>query len=160
MRILQLVLLVTPFFPLPCAAQESCPWLNAATAGGVLGGAVTAAITHPGKNKADTTCDFVRKESVEGELRIEVETMTEPKTQFASLAAKCGPARIPLKAIGNEAAACTLDAKNERISEQVVGRVRDQAFIIRITTNDRAATRSSVREKARSVAEQVAGILF
>jgi hypothetical protein len=160
MRILQLVLLFAAFFSLLCAGQESCPWLNAATAGGVLGGAVSAAITHSGKNRADITCDFVRKESVEGELRIEVETMSEPKTQFASLAAQCGPTRTPLKAIGNEAAVCTLDAKNGRRSEQVIGRVRDQAFIICITTNDRAATQSSVREKARSVAEQVAGTLF
>ncbi len=159
MRTLQVVLLVAAAFPVVCAAQESCPWLNAATAGGVLDGPVTAAITHSGKNKADTTCDFVRKESIKAELRIEVETMTEPKTQFASFAAQCGP-RIPLKAIGNEAAVCTFNAKKGRLSEQVVGRVRDQAFIIRVTTNDPAAERSSVREKARSVAEQVAGNLF
>jgi hypothetical protein len=54
---------------------------------------------------------------------------------------------VPLKAIGSEALACRGEA-----GEQVVGRVRDRAFLVRITTND--------REKVRKVAEMVAGSMF
>jgi hypothetical protein len=45
-------------------------------------------------------------------------------------------------------------------AERVVGRVRDRAFVVRISTNDRSAQSGALREKARKVAEQVAGILF
>jgi len=54
---------------------------------------------------------------------------------------------VPLKAIGSEALACRGEA-----GEQVVGRVRDRAFLVRITAND--------REKVRKVAEMVAGSMF
>jgi len=54
---------------------------------------------------------------------------------------------VPLKAIGTEALACRGET-----GEQVVGRVRDRAFLVRITTND--------REKVRKVAEMVAGSMF
>jgi hypothetical protein len=41
-----------------------------------------------------------------------------------------------------------------------VGRVRDRVFLIRIGTNDRSAQPAELRDKARKIAEQVAGILF
>jgi hypothetical protein len=62
---------------------------------------------------------------------------------------------VPLKAIGNEALACSDDH-----AELVVGRVRDRAFLVRLGTNDHSTQPSALREKARRVAEQVAGILF
>jgi hypothetical protein len=42
----------------------------------------------------------------------------------------------------------------------VVGRVRNRAFIVLLSTSDSSMTQSSLREKARRVAEQVAGNLF
>jgi hypothetical protein len=65
-----------------------------------------------------------------------------------------------VKAVGNEAVACTADEKPGWLAEQVVGRVRDQAFLVRVGSNDRAAAPKDLREKARGVAEQVAGYLF
>ena len=105
----------------------SCPWLNQATAAGVLGGTVTQA-----------GCTFAR-----GSVELRIEAAKD----FESYAATCRSEPVPLKAIGSEALACRGEA-----GEQVVGRVRDRAFLVRITTND--------REKVRKVAEMVAGSMF
>jgi hypothetical protein len=129
-------------------AAEICPWLNAATAGGVLGGAVTDVTVKLTEGSADGSCEFVRHDSPRAAvLRIEVETLRDPAKDFAAFAARCHAAGTPLKAIGNEAIACT-----DESAQIVVGRVRDRAFVLRITTGG--------REKARQIAEQVAGILF
>ncbi len=130
-------------FCLPVLAEDRCTWLNAATAAGVLGGAVQTTLA-PG------VCEFVRQET---SLRIEVGATNAPHAQ-------CGPSGEQLKAIGNEAQACAYQGKPGWIAEQVVGRVRDQAFLVRISTKDPSAAPKILREKARKVAEQVAGILF
>jgi hypothetical protein len=128
---------------LPALAEDRCTWLNAATAAAVLGGEVRLTIT-PG------SCEFVHQET---SLRIEVATTNAPH-------AKCGSPAEQLRAIGNEAQACAYLGKPGWIAEQVVGRVRDQAFLVRISTKDQSAAPKILREKARKVAEQVAGILF
>jgi hypothetical protein len=130
-------------FCLPALAEDRCTWLNAATAAGVLGGEVHMTVT-PG------SCEFVHQETA---LRIEVGATNAPHTQ-------CGSGAEQLKAIGNEAQACAYQAKPGWIAEQVVGRVRDQAFLVRISTKDQTAAPKILREKVRKVAEQVAGILF
>jgi hypothetical protein len=142
-------------FSLSCVAAEICPWLNAATAGGFLGGPVAMTVTRA-KTGDDATCEFIRHDgSLALELRIEVETMPSPAKDFATYAARCHSAAVPLKAIGNEALSC----KDEG-AELVVGRVRDRAFLVRISTSDRSAQPSALRDQARKVAEQVAGFLF
>jgi hypothetical protein len=93
-------------------------------------------------------------------LRIEVETITGASNSFASYLARCGPHAAPLKAIGNEAVACGFDGKKKQVSEQVVSRVRGRAFTVRITSNSDSLDRDMLRDKARNVAEQVAGFLF
>ncbi len=139
--------------PILCRAEESCPWLNAGTAAGILDGPVALTVTHPNNDKDAASCNFVRqKDSLTFNLFIEVETMRSPKTQ-------CGVNATPVHAIGNEAFACSL-GKQGQLSEQIVGRVRDRAFLIRLTTNDPSAAQSSYRDKVRKVAEQVAGALF
>ena len=137
-------------------AAEICPWLNTATAGGFLGGPVTSFTVKHAQMGADASCDFVRRNgaAVSG-LRIEVETMHSPAKDFTAYAARCHAPSVPLRAIGNEAVACT-----DNGAELVVGRVRDRAFVVRITTNDRALRPGALRDKARQAAEQVAGILF
>ena len=67
------------------------------------------------------SCEFVRQET---SLRIEVRASSAPHAQ-------CGSGAEALKAIGNEAQACTYQAKSGWMAEQVVGRVRDQAFLVR-----------------------------
>ncbi len=140
MRCLFLVFLIA----VTCRGEDVCPWLNNATAAGVLGGQVTL-------RKIADVCIFT---STFSQLGIDVHTASLPYKLV------CGPNSTPLKAIGNEAIACSPEEKNGKISEQVAGRVRDRAFVVRITSTDRSIPRSAFREKVRSVAEQVAGALF
>jgi hypothetical protein len=143
-------------------AAETCPWLNAATAGGVLGSAVIVNVTHENANWDDAACHFIREQgAVSSELRIEVETMDTPRSEYASHAAQCNSRAESLKAIGNEAVVCSPDdGKSGRRSAQVVGRVRNRIFTILVGTTDSSMTPDLLREKARAVAEQVAGNLF
>lgn len=124
------------------AAESRCPWLNTATAGGVLGGPVEVSVT-------STSCEFSRAGAV---LRIEVTAASAPAVQ-------CGPGAEELKGIGNQAFACEYKGKPGWSAEQVVGTVRDRAFVVRISTVGRAMA-NSWREKTLKIAAQVAGILF
>lgn len=141
MKLLATILAVA--FCLPALAEDRCAWLNAATAAGVLGGEVQLTVT-PGR------CEFVRRET---SLRIEVGAISAPHPQ-------CRSGSEQLKAIGNQAQACAYQREPGWIAEQVVGQVRDQAFLVRISTKDQSAAPKILREKARKIAEQVAGILF
>jgi hypothetical protein len=155
------VLFLTLSFCMPatCAANENCPWLNAATAAGALKGSVTFTVTHSNEDKQEATCEFIHKEGeVLTSLRIEVDTMKDPDREFASYRAKCQRDATPLRAIGNEALVCNLRKKNE-LSEQVVSRVRERAFVVSVSSNI-PADAGELREKAQKIAEQVAGFLF
>jgi hypothetical protein len=161
------LLLFLMFFSLPLCfprishAKQNCPWLNEATASGFLDGNVTSRVTHSGSTNDDANCDFtLRAGSATIVLRIEVATMTARQADFASYLARCGAHSAPLKAIGNEAVACGFSGKKKEVSEQVVGRVRNRAFTVRITSNSGLSDRTVLREKAQKVAEQVAGFLF
>lgn len=129
-----------------CRGQESCPWINAGTASGILGGPVKSTFKQSKKSKGDGLCEFVRHDSRRAYIKVQVET-----GHFASLAASCHGNHVPLKAIGNEAIAC---AEPGHQLERVVGRVRDRTFVILI------AGGNATFENARAVAEQVSGILF
>ncbi len=185
----RIVIIALVSFPLLCRAEQNCLWLNAATAGGILGGAVTVTVSdanpHPpniqpanaksgagpmsanpsgasygGNSLDDSDCAFDRQPPSTGKLHIRVRTMSEPAKAFVSYTARCGKRGAPLKAIGNEATACDLHEKGGRLSEQVVGRVRDRLFIIDLRIDDASMTQSVLREKARTAAEIVAGNLF
>ena len=115
-------------------AESACSWLNAATAGGVLGGPVTTSV------KAGV-CEFAR-----GEFRLRIEVRKKP----AVLSAKCASKATPLRGIGNEAVACSAGS-----AEMVIGRVRDQRFLVSLRLGN-----ASAGERVRKVAEEVAGSLF
>ena len=135
-------LMIAAFLPAIAVAQARCPWLNAATAGGVLGGTVEMTVTQ-------TSCEFVRQGMV---LRIEVTPASAP-------AAHCRPDAEPINVIGNHSVACQYQGNPRWVAEQVLGTVRDRFFVVRVSTSDRSMAKT-LREKARKVAEQVAGILF
>ena len=146
-------------------AKDSCPWINEATASGALDGAVTVIVTRPemSKDTDDATCVFMRQNGSTGiELRIEVETLHGAPGAYAAYAERCGPDGVPLRAIGNEAVKCSYTDKKRKkwVSEEVVGRVRDHAFTVRISSSAGIPDRNVLREKARKMAEQVAGFLF
>jgi hypothetical protein len=146
-------------------AKDSCPWINEATASGVLDGAVTATVTHPemSKDPDEATCVFLHQSGATGiELRIEVETLHAVPGAYAAYAEKCGTDGTPLRAIGNEAVTCSYTDKKRKkwMSEQVVGRVREHAFTVRVSSSAASPDRNVLREKARKMAEQLAGFLF
>jgi hypothetical protein len=140
-------------------SAENCPYLNAATAGGLLGGNVIMAVTHPAAS--DTTCKFALN-AEHARLEIAVHTMTTIDDEFKHILAQCGGTPTPLKAIGNEAFECTRNDEAGEVAEQIVGRVRERAFILSWTMpgSKRAQYQDQIQPRIRNVAEQVAGSLF
>ena len=179
-----LALMITGWMivPVECSAEVRCPWLNAATASGVLGGDVQMTVTAPvdpgaGKgvgtamypdqvrmDRFDVSCDFSRKvDSGVSSLRIVVKTMSDPTKDFGMFLALCGGTKVALKAIGNEAVQCVMKSNSGLAPEQVIARVRDRAFVLTISreaVNAVVAQGDELSDDARNVAEQVAGSLF
>jgi hypothetical protein len=143
------------------AASQPCPWLNAATAAGILEGPVTVSVTYFDQDNIDAACEFTHKaDHTVRTLRIEVDTMKDLTHDFPQYLAKCGPDAKSLRAIGNEAVVCSVPGKSKQVAEQVVSRVRDRAFVVDVLSNGSASERDLMRDKARKIAEQVAGFLF
>jgi hypothetical protein len=159
---LLLLLGLAMLMPAVCHAQATCPWINAATAQGTVGGAVTATVKI--SEHGFGICNFSRQQkAVVHELRISVNSMTDVPKQFPIYLAQCPPKSTPLPTIGNEAVMCSIQGKGDEYVEMVVGRVRDRAFVVSVSSsiqNDPSMTPEMRRERASLVAEQVAGILF
>ena len=159
---LLLLLGLAMLMPTVCHAQATCPWINAATAQGIVGGAVTATVKI--SEHGFGICNFSRQQKAAvHELRISVNSMTDVPKQFPIYLAQCPPKSAPLPAIGNEAVMCSIQGKENKYAESVVGRVRNQAFVVSVSSSiqdDRSMTQEMRREKTNLIAEQVAGILF
>ena len=159
--IVLVAILVGAFFsPTLLLSEVQCPWLNAATAAGVLGGNVQAS-TLPLTLQGDTTCDFKRAEHL-AVLTITVHTMALPSKDFSTYLAQCAGTAVRLRGIGNEAIQC-VSSSSSNGGEQIIGRVRERAFIIdlkRGPTKQSTTNQSVLSDEARNIAEQVAGALF
>jgi hypothetical protein len=143
--------------------SENCAWLNAATAGGLLGGEVTMKVAYT--TAADTTCEFtVKGTSPSSSLQITVHTMTSVSQDFPAYRSQCGESNSALRGVGNEAVECTLMSEPGEMTEQIIGRVRERVFVLKwkMALNGDLTTqaKTDMREKIRNVAEQVAGSLF
>jgi len=143
-----------------------CAWLNNATASGVLNGPVTLELeTAPAPDQADRAiCVFTNAKSAKdySALRIVVQPLKDVDKAVASHESLCTSPAAAIKAIGNEAIGCAADVGYSR-GEQVIGRVRDRLFIVTVSSTiaqDPAMTRQLLRDKAKMIAEQVAGALF
>jgi hypothetical protein len=163
MRISQTFLLaLSVVMPTLCHAQAKCPWINEATARGVLGGDVTLAAKV--NDRGEGFCEYSRQQgAVVRQLRIAVNIMTDIPKQFPTYLAQCPPKSNPLRAIGNEAVTCSTEGKGHTSAEVVVGRVREQAFVVSLSSSlqdDPSMTQEMRRQKVNLVAEEVAGILF
>lgn len=134
-------------------AEQVCPWLNSATAAGVLGGTVTSTVAQ------SRICEFIRKGPVTYTLRIEVVTMAHLPSDFTSWLAQCGPKFTPVRGIGNQAVACDI-AEDPEVSAQILSRVRERAFLVRVSAKKASTQLQTLCEQARSVADQVSGNLF
>jgi hypothetical protein len=163
MRI-SLLLLVGMAIVMPsvCLAQVKCPWINEATARGILGGDVT--LTAKVNDRSEGVCEFSRQQGAAvRQLVVSVNVMTDISKQFRTYLAQCPPKSDPIRAIGNEAVTCTSRGKGHSSAEIVVGRVRDQAFVVSLSSSvgdDPSMTQEMRRQKVNLVAEQIAGILF
>ena len=161
-------------------AQAKCPWLNAATAAGVLGGDVQMAVSTPVEpgpvkgvgtamysdqvrmDRFDVACEFTRKvDAGTDTLSITVKTMSDQAKEFPSFIARCSGPTVPLRGIGNEAVQCVMKNTSGTAQQQVIARVRDRAFVLTIS---RPATEvvagDALRDDTRNTAEQIAGSIF
>lgn len=148
--------------PVVSRADARCPWLNAATAGWVLGGEVQMSVT-PLTPQGDATCEFSRGLAATAfTLSIAVHTMDVPSRDFASYLSQCDGTRLPLKAIGNEAIQCVPKNGSGGDEEQIIGRVRERVFVLTIHRSGvpPATLKDGLREDTRNIAGQVAGSLF
>src|SRR5271156_211432 len=102
--------------PTVCHGQAKCPWINEATARGILGGAVT--LTAKVSDHGDGVCEFSRQQgALVHQLRVSVDIMTDIPKQFPTYLAQCPPKSVPLRAIGNEAVMCSMQSKPDQSVE-------------------------------------------
>lgn len=144
-------------------ADSSCPWINKATALGILDinqrshGAITSDVSA-------TDCSF-RYQGGEGlrTLRVSVEQAEDKKSSVKAPQMTCHSGGTPLPSIGNDAILCDPKKRGRLYEEQIIGGVRDFIFTIQITMpveNNSLSTRTMLEEKVKLAAEQVAGNLF
>jgi hypothetical protein len=149
--------------PMPGFAANNCPWMNEATAWGLLGADGVGAFTQ-GSPGQPAVCTFNSEtQGVRRALRITVEVTPEARSLVALAAQECTAGAAPLRAIGNEAFVCIADVRKGMASVRALGRVRDQYFTIIIAStqrNDPVLTPDALKSKIYTAAEQVSGNLF
>lgn len=149
--------------PVRAHAKNNCPWLNEATASGLLGGDATGDFTEATTGQP-SVCTFTQQaDGVTRTLRLTVEVATDPQARLTAVVQSCGADAAPLKAIGNSATVCSADERKGPLGERVVGRVRDQVFTITLKTTlkgDPTMTRDMLKAHIYTAAEQIAGNLF
>ncbi|MBW4039559.1 MAG: hypothetical protein HIU91_11925 [Acidobacteria bacterium] len=147
-----------------CGAQSTCPWLNAATASGVLAGPATVEVNNTGAGTGSCVFRLLNGAS-DDTLRIAVtkaDHAEDPGGDMKPYESGCTSPKASLRAIGNEAVLCASNKGLAR-SELVVGRVRANIFTVDINTgtgNGSQATRDVLAAKVEEIARQVAGALF
>lgn len=150
-----LLALIGSCLPVLSFAQETCPWLDTATAAGILGGAVSTAVMDSKANSDETTCTFIREEdAARQQILIRVRRITGGKTL-----SRCR-SEVPLRGIGNEAFACESKRRGKALAEQIVGRVRDRAFLVQASARGSSIKPEVLRGQAQRAAGQVSGNLF
>lgn len=146
-----------------CEAKNDCPWINEATAGGLLGGDAVGDFKAPSQGQP-AVCTFIAKDdSATRTLTISVLTTPDFSAELQSAMRACGTDSTAIQAIGNQASVCTQDNRKGGLGELVVGRVRDQVFTILLGSSlkgDLILTRRELRSRIYTAAEQVAGNLF
>lgn len=156
-----LLLIVFVMAPAMSHAEVSCPWLNRATAAGVLNGSVS--LTAQGVATSGDVCLFQsQKETTVYRLQIEVHEIGSSAKDGMPTRARCLSQAISLKGLGNEATMCAVNFRSFH-GEQVIGRVRDKEFIIHLGSSikkDPAMTSEMLQVKVKDIAQQVAGSLF
>lgn len=149
--------------PAASRASNNCPWMNEATASGLLGGDAMGEFTPAAAGQAAVCLFTYDSPGAKRILRIMVETSADAHERVTAAAETCGRDADALKAIGNEAVECAADERKGGMGESAVGRVRDQVFTIAIGSSlksDPILPRDALKARIRTAAEQVAGNLF
>jgi hypothetical protein len=130
----------------------ACPWLTQGTAAQTLGGDVSVVLNV--SDSGEGSCKFSREQGPPDTLEIVVKKADLPG---------CPADSIMLRAIGNEAMMCRHAGANGEVVQMVSSRVRDQHFLVTITSHghEKVAKVSDPQdEPVARVSEQVAGSLF
>ncbi len=144
-------------------AENNCPWMNEATASDIVG--VNVVGTYAAGLDKSARCTFAEESGQTGRtLQVIVENASDAHADYLlSLRTFCAIAKEPLMAVGNEAATCSILHRKTVTGERALGRVRNQVFIISLSTsirNDPILTPGMLAMKIVTAAEQVAGNLF
>ena len=142
-----------------CRAETGCPWLNRATAAGVLRGPVSLEVSNGAE--AGGVCIFRRQETASS-LKIVVHGAAAAAGSALPFRSQCTSSIASLRGIGNEAVLCAVGSRKVR-GEQVIGRVRDRLFVVDLRMKREAGQppgRESLQGEAERISEQVAGALF
>lgn len=145
----------------PSGVPKRCPWLNEATASGVLNGPVTRALEQPSIHETVCLFRYENRKTVYS-LRIEVSVGQDTNAGLKIEQSDCTGTAIPVRAIGNQAMQCDVDRRTSH-GNALIGRVRNAVFRVGISTslrNDPAMPRDVLEQKARDIGEAVAGSLF
>ncbi len=149
--------------PRMAMAANNCPWLNEATASGLLGGDATGEFTDAAAEQP-AACTFTQKNAAGVRvLTIVVQIVNDAHSRVERLAHDCGMAAAPMAAIGNEALVCPVDDRRGATSQRVIGRVRNQVFMISLSTTlrgDPVLSRDELRARIGTAAEQISANLF
>ncbi len=140
--------------PASLALAADCPWLNTATASGLLGGA--AVLHYDGASDAESgVCDFMREagKTVVADLRIEINAGHASHASLVADPRLRDARKKELRGMGNEAWSVPASGGGE----WVIGRVRGTAFAIRARTgtDEKAAEAAALK-----AGELVVGNLF
>jgi hypothetical protein len=152
--------------PLGHADVTACPWLNHATAAGVLEEPTIMSVDVASMD--NSVCKF---HSVQGgesiDLQIAVKMLGNSDMGFESYKKQCASTPTAIQSVGNEAYLCTIASEKDTAasiqSESVIGRVRSHVFTVTLsmeTKSNPPLTKEDVENKIHSVAEQVAGSLY
>ncbi len=140
--------------PASAAFAADCPWLNTATASGLLGGPAT--LHYDGASDAESgVCEFTRAAGkiVVADLRIEINAGHATRQSLIADPRLRDAHKKELRGIGNEAWAVPASGGGE----WVIGRVRGTTFAVRARngTDEKAAEAAALK-----AGELVAGNLF
>ena len=147
-------------FPMMASAEDHCPWLNNATASGILN---SPAVVKVHRTAADgVACLFFSHVPASPTFSIVITGSGAMNRESSLELGRCTSPLVHLKGIGNDAEACSIE-NGHAAEEIVVGRVRDKRFVVSINVSadgDQPFDKKVFLQKAESVAEQVAGALF
>jgi hypothetical protein len=149
--------------PAYCRAANNCAWINEATVSGLLGVQAIGVVTKTVSGQP-AACTFTQQsERGKRTFLVSVEINGDAHARLSAMAQSCGADAAPLRAIGNEAIICAANHRKDQMGERVIGRVRDQVFMIDIDTtfkNDPILTRDELKSRIYTAAEQISGNLF